>query len=1318
MPIRSTSPVTTMAPTPQRDNLMPEVAPSWSETFAAGFRMENSIVNAHELMTRPTFKPTKDYKLGARLKELGYWEDRDEFLGVQSDEEFQWTAARLARERHARNTLARAGWGGVAAGLTAGIISPINFIPILGPAARAGQAGKAALQGAGLTGVAVAGEEAILYANQQERTALEVGLGVGAGAVLGGLIGGAAGLLRKGEFDRMASDMADPPRDATVSTTIPWSNESSAGSRQVKAADAGGFKAGKLMSPFVGIAALTRNIAQTRSGQLRYMASQFGDAGLRRTGASKGIAAAEGGTIENNIKTYATKVQEFTVRAREGYTKYLTNDNAPKLFPNLRAGIQGHFAKDKLSRKEFYEEVTKATWANDTHAIAEVAELAKHIRENVYNPLFAEAKELGIYGKDVELQDVLGDPSYGMRIWDTDVISSQHERFVQKLTDHIRKKLEDDFAKRLEKLKKSTKREEQLIEDITRPQEEIVALRRHFVEELEELDRQLPPDLKMIEDDIKLLQREKFGIPRDQLSLRQKLTDEINLLKERGGPQLKETRAKKLAVRRRINNLNQSRVVLEEKYAKKLDKIERNEELQVETLLRAAKQAQNLLALVGKGTDKQVAAELSKFKTAFAKTAKTFDTAEEQITKARADKDESLGKVLEGQEARADRLDELAERIENVEAFDKAALIREVDDAAKELLETHAKINARRAVRAGRLQEQAKKMEPAAIDARLKALREKIPERKAEFMEYFRARGLDDFDDVTEKADFKEYAREIAQNTTTKIMGTERRIVLNDIIQETRGPEKARLLDVSSLDFQDYIVKDADRIVSTYVRTLAADISLARKFGSADAKRAFDDLLKEEQDALARVPGAKDKKGNPLSEDAQKALSQDITKFYAEGRHDMHVLMERAKGIRGVPKDPRGWAARGFSTARDLNTLRYMGGVLLASVADPARIVQKYGLTKVFKQAYTAFTGGLKEVKLSMGQAQRAGTGLDVDLHSRAHAAYDVFDDVQHGTKLEKGIHWGTQKIGLFALFDYWTVAGKSFASGLENTTIIDALEKVMTGKGSAKEIQKATEELAARNIVGRDAEVIWEQLNAKGGGRVNGVLLPETEKWDISRAEVKQALRTYNSALVGTIDDTIVTPGFERPNWVDANEAGKLIGQFRSFGLSSTTKTLMAGLQAHDAAYFQGIMVSLALGTVSYYLWAVASGGKAYEDMMNADIGRWADEAIARSGQMAIFDEMQRIAQRLPMTAEYSSFSGERTSRRQGGDLIDVLLGPTFDLLRKGATVAAGIDDPTRATGHAARQMLPYQNVFFIRWVFDRIEEFADLPEERKPKK
>ena len=147
------------------------------------------------------------------------------------------------------------------------------------------------------------------------------------------------------------------------------------------------------------------------------------------------------------------------------------------------------------------------------------------------------------------------------------------------------------------------------------------------------------------------------------------------------------------------------------------------------------------------------------------------------------------------------------------------------------------------------------------------------------------------------------------------------------------------------------------------------------------------------------------------------------------------------------------------------------------------------------------------------------------------------------------------------------------------------------------------------------------------------------------------------------------------------------------------------------------GSTVSLALGALSYYLWALSVGGEAKEKMLQLDPEVWADQAINRSGVLAIFADAQEFASSVPFVRDRVTFSGERITKR-GSDLWESIAGPTFgDLGPTAANVMTGFDQPTQGWLHQLRLLTPYQNHFLLRQFYEAMEEGPgkNLPERRQ---
>lgn len=398
--------------------------------------------------------------------------------------------------------------------------------------------------------------------------------------------------------------------------------------------------------------------------------------------------------------------------------------------------------------------------------------------------------------------------------------------------------------------------------------------------------------------------------------------------------------------------------------------------------------------------------------------------------------------------------------------------------------------------------------------------------------------------------------------------------------------------------------------------------------------------------------------------------------------------------------------------AMNVNVLRYMNMVTVSSIPDLAQPVLKYGLMRTFRSGWVPFVKSLAQMKFTQRELNLLGASTDLVMHSRAMEISDVGDYMVRGSKFEKSVEYAANKIGLIAAFDYWTTAMKQIAGTIANAVVLDDLRLLMDGKASKKSVER----LAAAGINEDLAKVIWKEVTKPGGSdMVNGVLWPNTEAWD----NASGAVNAYRAAILREVNRTIITPGVERPLMSDSSLAGRLLWQFKSFGMSSTTRTTLASLQQRDMAVVQGVAVSLAMGTLSYYIWANITGGKAKTDMEESlaqvlagdmkGAGKFADEAISRSGILGALSMAADIGSTIPMVAPYVTMSGERLTRQADNDFADALLGPTFDLVRRAHRGLGDLDNEdgfTKAKAHQIRLMAPFQNHFLLRSAYDAIEK------------
>ena len=1291
------------------------VEPTWDETFSAAWKLENDVSNTIDMMTRPAFVPQEGFSVGPALRDYDtnnrtslFQDYGNSFLGVQSEEEMLYTIRRIKEQQAQRDVLERAGPAGFIAAVASGLASPTLFIPFI-----AGGRGVAAITRGAASGLAATiPAEAALYANQETRTAGEFAFGLAAGTALGGILGGAISVLRKGEREVLEQELIGASR-----------GNMSVGAAEVELPNAGGLAPGAGILSSINDTTrvltnpVTQTINQTEYESFRVMMQQLSDSGLRMAKNEEGVATSVGGTIENRLHYYTGVLVQGDEAFDDAYARYVFDGDAPSVAPNLRAQLSGQFGQ-KLSASEFADEVSRAIWNGYVHAVPEVVEAAKATAAKVYEPLLERAKKVGLFPEDVE---VVGDAAYVNRVYNNQAIKAYTDEFVSILAQNYEKDLIQRFAEELDKFKGKQARQRELAADLARPESEVAELEAKFRDELKGLEEDLPPEIQMLEEAIatnrataKALLQDSPNVPSSKEMRKQLLADARDMEKAAGEDYAK-IKTRRSDIRRRLRNLTKSVVAVGEKQAKKLEWIDKIEELSLNSLRRLISKAQRTLRGMDKWTDEKLDEEISKLRTQFAQVAKTYDRGEERLVQLAQDEElHKLGVTEDMQLRRAERLDNLAERLENAENLPRAEIRAALEESLTETLMKVQKINTGRAQRAARLREAAQKLDPEVVRGRIREVEEALPRAEGDFArrwegDNFKATSVNLESGI---ADFKDIARQNAELVKDKILGTYLRLPYSDLLQERRGAELRRVLHISSKEIDKFLDKDVRRLTRVYTRTLGPDIEFMEKFGTLNGE----ELLKpsiEEMNAKIRQLASAPKPANMSQKDwdiKQAKKSLKVNADFELHKKNVVAVMERLRGTRGLPSDPDGFAYRAARTIMNLNVLRMMGMVTVSSFPDAARPIMRYGLTRVFRDGFAPLVSNLKAMKLNAAEAKLAGVGTNVSAHMRSMAYRDVTDELYRGSKIEKALEWTSNRMGMVALFDYWTQGGEMLSSSIANAKMMDSLAKLNTGDGNLSE-KAATTFLAENGIDGVMAERIWKQIQNGGGGKVDGVWWPNTESWTDDKA-----MRAYRAALAREALNTIPRPGAERALLSDANMIGRMLYQFKSFGMASMPKILMSGLQQRDMAALSGALASLSLGALSYYTWAIITGGKAREEMLNAGLDKWADEAIARSGIVGNFGEVQRVTQTIPLFAPYTSFSGTHQTRRPGDNLGEALLGPSFDFFQKSTGIVAGLDEPTQGTLGQARRLTPFQNTLILREALDAVEGAlaGTLPERR----
>ena len=490
-----------------------------------------------------------------------------------------------------------------------------------------------------------------------------------------------------------------------------------------------------------------------------------------------------------------------------------------------------------------------------------------------------------------------------------------------------------------------------------------------------------------------------------------------------------------------------------------------------------------------------------------------------------------------------------------------------------------------------------------------------------------------------------------------------------------RGPLKSRTFQIPDNMVEEFLDNDIEDLGRYYLRNTAMDMEIVREFGDLDLTIQKKEILDWYTEAQRTAKTEKERIKLKKQSDA------DI--------RDITAMRDRMRGVYAQPDPDNVWVRAG-RVSRNLNYMRFMGGVVASSVPDVARIFMAEGIGKTFSKGLLPLARNINSFKVSSAEAKRYGVGVDALMGGRSQIISDVADYTQPNTAFERGIQYATDNFGRVNLMDYWTTGVKQLHAVTMQNSVIDGLLK-----------GKVDKRLARLGIDAGNAQAMAAELK-KHATKVDGVWLSNARNWDSPELE-----RMWGAMIRKESDRVIVVPGQEKPLFM-STELGKTIFQFRSFMFASTQRMTIAALQAQDHNALAGVLMLTSLGMMSYSFKQWDAKREIAEDPVELVI-----EGIDRSGALGGIMEINNTLEKLS-----SNNFGMRpllgvdipAARFASRSMSENLLGPTFgsflDTSLRVANAGLSEDGWNESDTRALRRLIPYQNLTFIRQAFDRIEE------------
>ena len=501
-----------------------------------------------------------------------------------------------------------------------------------------------------------------------------------------------------------------------------------------------------------------------------------------------------------------------------------------------------------------------------------------------------------------------------------------------------------------------------------------------------------------------------------------------------------------------------------------------------------------------------------------------------------------------------------------------------------------------------------------------------------------------------------------------------------------RGPLAHRQFMIPDHMIEPWLVNDVERVANSYLNTMVPDTLLTQRFGSVDMEESFKKLRDEHTALRETTKGA----------EALKQLDAE----YRSAVTDLAGVRDRLRHVYGSNMgDPLKNVARWSSTLGRYVNLADMGGSGISQFNDLVGGVWRYGFGKVFRDGFMPYFQGLRDIESGsregMRQWRAAGIGAEMKLDMRP--IQEVGEEYHPHSKFERTIKGAADMYMIANMSAPITSTAKGITSIVASSELLHSAKALVEGTATAKQLRN----LGEMSITPDLAQRIVDNFSKSGELR-DGVMLPNTGDWTDKAAKL-----AFEGAVSREVNIAVVTPGQEKPLLL-SNPIIRLIGQFKSFTGSATTRILLAGLQRRDAEFLQGVVAHIAAGMLSYKVYSIVSGRET-----SANWEDWVKEGISRAGIMGWYDEGNALLSKFSagqLDAYKAIGATKPLTRYASRTWVGQVFGPTYGLADSAVQAIYGFADGKVSPQDVdnIRRILPFQNFFATRLLLDKVDESA----------
>ena len=493
---------------------------------------------------------------------------------------------------------------------------------------------------------------------------------------------------------------------------------------------------------------------------------------------------------------------------------------------------------------------------------------------------------------------------------------------------------------------------------------------------------------------------------------------------------------------------------------------------------------------------------------------------------------------------------------------------------------------------------------------------------------------------------------------------------------------------------------DIFALQKAYYRQVVPDILLTKKYGDTAGMgyKYVNEAESMTEPGLLQVAAEYNMRIG-FTQDKAKRLK--LVKEKNQVLNDLEAAVELLRGTYGLPSNPHHWTSVALRSMKHYNALTMLTG-FAAAIPDVARVIMTSGIQRGFRTQFEMLTEaviGNGIYKMGKKEAQSFGEAVDMITNQRAMLFADMPSDMfGFVNKLESTMGKTSQFNFMYInMMSRWTEMAKGMASVTIGSRILE--DSIKWGKGTLTDKWKTA--LASSGIDEQMAKRIAVQFEEHGTKTKHNFMANSSEWTD------EAAKKAFGAALNKDINITIVTPGKgDTALWM-STELGSTLTQFKKFAMAASQRILLRGMQERDADFLFGSMLLLGSGML---IDGVYHKYRFNRDYSKVPMAEKILNGFDRSGLAGIYADVNKAIETLtdnrfgmsPLLGAQKPY-GSSTRWKMG-----TVFGPSGGQIYNIFDILYDISGKkyNHHTAKNVRRLIPFQNVWYLDWLFDDIQK------------